>query len=69
VNLPAAFAATAQGGEERGWIKVNGEIYTTTPEGARAFATEAREKRDLAKTVKEVVKARKRRPAASMRGG
>jgi hypothetical protein len=25
--------------EQRGWIKVNGEIYTTKPEGARAFAS------------------------------
>ena len=26
--------------EQRGWIKVNGEIYTPTPKGARAFASE-----------------------------
>jgi hypothetical protein len=52
--------------EERGWITVKGETYTTTPDGARAFASEAPVVAGLAKAATEVVKAavkaRKRRP-------
>jgi hypothetical protein len=47
--------------EERGWITVKGETYTTTTEGARAFAGEAPVAMGLAKAATEVVKARRRR--------
>jgi hypothetical protein len=44
--VPAGFSSEAFVGplfelEESGWINVNGKIYTTTPGGAQAFASEA----------------------------
>jgi hypothetical protein len=52
-----AFAGPLVDLEERGWIKVSGETYTTTLEGARAFASEAPVATALAKAATEVVKA------------
>jgi hypothetical protein len=43
---------------ERGWIRINGGVYTTTPEGARAFASEATVATGLEKAATEVVKGR-----------
>jgi hypothetical protein len=50
--------------EEHGWLKVNGEVYTTTPEGARALASEAPVPKAEAATAdaKPAVRATKRRP-------
>jgi hypothetical protein len=66
-----AFAGPLFELEEGGWITVKGEIYTTTPEGAREFASGTTVVVDTkpkdAGESKPAAKARKRRKAARSR--